>query len=87
MDYTAVVWLFSRNEKLLLETLMGTLLVIVVIVSVQNLPQMTFTQDQKLIQTFLSYCSHLTLGKCIGIGCPKRCVNDVHAFGLKNGIK
>ena len=23
----------------------------------------------------------------LGIWCPKRCVNDVHAFGLENGIK
>ena len=49
LDYASVVWLFPRDGNLLLEALMRARLVIVVMVSFQNLPQMRLIQDQELI--------------------------------------
>ncbi len=48
---------------------------------------MVFIQEQEMVKTLLTDRARPPFIESVGIRCDKRCVNDVHAFGLENGIK
>jgi hypothetical protein len=77
----------KRNRRLLIESLVGTRRVEIVDIFPQDTLQMSLIEDQELIQAFLSYRTHLTFGKRVGIGCSIRGQDSLDTFRRKDGFK
>jgi hypothetical protein len=76
-----------RDGQLLLESLVRTGGVVMQDELVQYTAQVRFVQNDDVIETLLAHGSHPTLGKRIGVGCMKRCEQNVDAFRPKGGVK
>ena len=80
-------WLWSFNGGLLVKTLMRSALVVIDQELLQHPSQMSFIQDQHLVEALLTKSSNHPLRESMGIGSTIGCANNVDAFRLENVIK
>ena len=77
MDRTGGTWPLAGYGRLLLKTLMGSGRVVVFDEGSQNPTQVTFVEDQNVVETLFAHDALPAFGKSIGIGGLKRDRNDV----------